>query len=454
MFKAKTVLSTAASLAASAMLIRSVANDFLPAELYDYLDSKIHLVSQYFSSQLTIVVEEFQGFSINQVFEAANYYLGNKATTTSAQRFRVGKSEKEKTFEIALDRNEETFDVFKDVTLKWKLVYTQVPSSMEYRNPNLGDYNASLRSEVRHYELSFHKKHKDVVLNLYLPHVLEKAKAIKEESNVVKLHTVMHMRWDANNIVLKHPMTFKTLALDSELKKEITEDLENFMNGKEYYTRIGKAWKRGYLLYGPPGTGKSSLIAAMANQLKFDIYDLDLSAVQSNSELRFLLLTMPSRSMLVIEDIDCSVKLQNRESSEVQATNQEENKVTLSGLLNFIDGLWSCCGEGRIIVFTTNHKEKLDPALLRPGRMDMHLHMSYCNTSVFKQLAFNYLGISHHHLFEQIEELIKQVNVTPAEVAGELMKSTNAEVSLNGLVKFLHATMTQQQKATNSQGRD
>lgn len=94
MSKAKTVLSTAASLAASAMLIRSVANDFLPAEIYDYLDSKIHLVSQFFSSQLTIVVEEFQGFSINQVFEAANYYLGNKATTTSAQRFRVGKSEK------------------------------------------------------------------------------------------------------------------------------------------------------------------------------------------------------------------------------------------------------------------------------------------------------------------------------------------------------------------------
>lgn len=449
MSKAKTVLSTAASLVASAMLVRSVANDFLPAELYDYLDSKIHLVSQYFSSQLTIVVEEFQGFSINEVFEAANLYLGNKATTTSAQRFRVGKSEKEKTLEIALDRNEETFDVFKDVTLKWKLVYTQVPSSMEYRNPNLGDYNASLRSEVRHYELSFHKKHKDIVLNLYLPHVLEKAQAIKEESNVVKLHTVMHMRWDKNNIVLKHPMTFETLALDSELKKEITEDLENFMKGKEYYTRIGKAWKRGYLLYGPPGTGKSSLIAAMANQLKFDIYDLDLSSVQSNSELRFLLLTLPSRSMLVIEDIDCSVKLQNRESSEVLARNEEDNKVTLSGLLNFIDGLWSCCGEGRIIVFTTNHKEKLDPALLRPGRMDMHIHMSYCNTSVFKQLAFNYLGISHHYLFEQIEELIREVNVTPAEVAGELMKSTNAEVSLNGLVKFLLAKMTQQEKATN-----
>lgn len=50
--------------------------------------------------------------------------------------------------------------------------------------------------------------------------------------------------------------------------------------------------------------------------------------------------------------------------------------VTLSGLLNFIDGSWSWCGEGRIIPFSTNHKEKLDPALLRPGRMDARIHMS------------------------------------------------------------------------------
>ncbi|KAJ6367141.1 hypothetical protein OIU77_003506 [Salix suchowensis] len=52
--------------------------------------------------------------------------------------------------------------------------------------------------------------------------------------------------------------------------------------------------------------------------------------------------------------------------------------TVLSGLLNFIDGLWSSCGDERIIVFTTGHKENPDPALLRPGRMDMHIHMSYC----------------------------------------------------------------------------
>lgn len=296
MSEAKAVLSIAASLAASAMLIGSIANDFLPTEVQDYWYSSLHFVSQYLSSRITIVIKEFLGLIINQVFEATHLYLGDRTTTSSAKRLRVGKSEKEKTFRTTLDRNEEMVDVFEDVTLKWKLICTQVPLSVEYINPDLEDHNASLRSEVRHYELSFHKKHTDTVLNLYLPHVLKKAKAVKEDCNTVKLYTVLRNCWDANNVVLKHAMTFKDLALDSELKKMIIKDLDIFRNGKEYYRRVGRVWKRGYLLFGPPGTGKSNLIAFMANHLKFDIYHLDLTDIQFSSDLQFLLLTMPSRS--------------------------------------------------------------------------------------------------------------------------------------------------------------
>lgn len=111
--------------------------------------------------------------------------------------------------------------------------------------------------------------------------------------------------------------------------------------------------------------------------------------------------------------------------------------MTLSGFLNFIDGLWSSCGDERIIVFTTNHKEKLDPALLRPGRMDVHVHMSYCTPSGFKLLAANYLGIKEHIVFEEIEELISTTQVTPAEVAEQLMRNDDPELVLNGLIEFL-----------------
>ena len=82
-------------------------------------------------------------------------------------------------------------------------------------------------------------------------------------------------------------------------------------------------------------------------------------------------------------------------------------QFSLSGLLNIIDGLWSSCGEARIIVFTTNDKDKLDPALLRPGRMDVHVHMSYCTIDGFKFLATNYLKIEgDHQLYMQIEGLL------------------------------------------------
>ncbi|KAL4366130.1 hypothetical protein AHAS_Ahas07G0175300 [Arachis hypogaea] len=163
----------------------------------------------------------------------------------------------------------------------------------------------------------------------------------------------------------------------------------------------------------------------MTNYLNYDLYDLDLSAVPTNRELKNLVLNMSNRSILVMEDIDCTIKLQNRKEEEEEDNMErvkKESKVTLSGLLNAIDGLWSCCGEERIMVFTTNHKEKLDPALLRPGRMDMHIHLSYCTFSAFKQLAFNYLRISHHNLFQEIEGLLREVQVTPAEIAGELQK--------------------------------
>lgn len=103
-------------------------------------------------------------------------------------------------------------------------------------------------------------------------------------------------------------------------------------------------------------------------------------------------------------------------------------QITLSGLLNFIDGLWSSCGDQKIIIFTTNHIEKLDPALLRPGRMDMHIHMAYCTPCGFKLLAANYLGIKEHKLFEEIEELIGKTALTPAEVAEQLMKEDEVDV--------------------------
>jgi hypothetical protein len=95
--------------------------------------------------------------------------------------------------------------------------------------------------------------------------------------------------------------------------------------------------------------------------------------------------------------------------------------VTLSGLLSFVDGLWSACGSERIFVFTTNHVDRLDPALIRRGRMDRHIEMSYCRFEAFKMLAKSYLDITEHSLFDEIGQLLDEIDTTPADVADNLM---------------------------------
>ncbi|KAI6671427.1 hypothetical protein NL676_006312 [Syzygium grande] len=182
----------------------------------------------------------------------------------------------------------------------------------------------------------------------------------------------------------------------------------------------------------------------MANYLNFDIYDLELSGIRSNEELKRLLIATVNQSILVVEDIDCTIKLQNRMletgaagMNPMSTGYQQQGGVTLSGFLNFIDRLWSSSGDKRIIIFTTNHIEKLDPALLHPERKDLHVPMSYCTPCGFKLLASNYLRTDSHELFVRIESSIATARVTLAKVAEQLMKSDEPEVALRDMVSFL-----------------
>ena len=181
-----------------------------------------------------------------------------------------------------------------------------------------------------------------------------------------------------NRISFKHPSTIDTLAMDTVKKQPIMDDLRDFANDQSFYLKTGKAWNRGYLQDSPFRTGESNMIAAMAIYLSYNIYDLELSEVYNNLELRKLLMKTSSKSIIVIEDIDCSMNLtymkKNNNKPSIRAYfdlemrygsgsvfgEDGENSINLSGLLNFIDELWSCCGSERIFVFTTNHIKGLE----------------------------------------------------------------------------------------------
>ncbi|XP_073154073.1 AAA-ATPase At3g50940-like [Henckelia pumila] len=446
---ASSIFTLYASISALLLMLQTILSQLVPGQVQDYILNKIHLYFMPKSCNInaTIVIEERDGMSMNEIYSAAEIYLCTK-TRPNIERVKISKRHKDTNVSIKFAQSEKIADSFQGMELLWRFVNEEMKKTSKVIDEETDIL--LLESERRYFELCFDKKYTDKVLDSYVPFVLEKANSIRAENNVVKLHTLACAAsytssnvWDSIN--LQHPSTFDTIAMDCGQKQALMDDLGRFLSRREFYRKVGRAWKRGYLLYGPPGTGKSSLIAAIANHLKFDVYDLELTNIKRNSDLRKILLRTANRSILVIEDIDCSTdQLLDRNGptcANGPGQYRPDQQFTLSGLLNFVDGLWSSCGDERIIIFTTNNRDKLDPALLRPGRMDMHIHMSYLTLDGFKLLASTYLGIHDHgqysSCFGEIEDLIQNMRVTPAEVAEELMRDDDAQSALQGLIHFL-----------------
>ncbi|KAJ3704049.1 hypothetical protein LUZ61_007754 [Rhynchospora tenuis] len=426
------------------LLITMARNLNIPFPLMDLFMTFFRKVLSVVYPYEQITINDYRGeyMQRDELYTTAEAYLSSVCTS----RARKLKAELGKGCDrplVTIDDNEEVTDTFRGTKVWW---YSRKRTS----NSSVISFYPG-NEECKYYCLTFHKGHRQLVEGEYLNHILKEGRAALLCNRQRKLFTnnpssswynYRSSVW--SHVAFEHPATFDTLAMDPEKKAAIIDDLVTFREGKEYYQKIGKAWKRGYLLYGPPGTGKSSMISAIANFLEYDVYDLELTAVKTNTELRKIFIETTGKSIIVIEDIDCTLELTNKRKEKKKEKDDKEkekllpgqeekddnSKLTLSGLLNFIDGLWSACGGERIIIFTTNHPEKLDEALIRRGRMDMHIELSYCTFEAFKVLAKNYLEVEQHELFRIIRTLLAEVNITPADVAEGLLrkKSRNNDV--------------------------
>ncbi|KAG5527397.1 hypothetical protein RHGRI_028322 [Rhododendron griersonianum] len=433
---------------AGLMFVWATFKQYCPFEVEGTLKKYTQKLVSLFYPYIEVTFHEFTTEGINKkskAFGAIQRYLTTNSTT-QAKRLKADMVRDSKSLVLSMDDYGEIADKFKGIKVWWASFY--------------GD------EEKRFYKLKFHRRDREIVFGSYLNHVMDEGKAIEVKSRKRKLYTSngLVLFWNLrrnqrtmwSSVVFEHPATFDTLAMEEKKKKEIMNDLITFTKSKDYYKKIGKPWKRGYLLFGPPGIGKSTMIAAMANLLNYDVYDLELTEVKDNTELRKLLMDTSNKSIIVIEDIDCSLDLTgqrkkeeekdvegdgkdpvNKKKKEDQEKSNESSKVTLSGLLNLIDGLWSTCGGERIIVFTTNYVEKLDPALIRRGRMDKHIELSYCCLEAFKVLARNYLDLESHDLFETIGKLLDETKISPADVAENLMPKLDDEDGANACLANL-----------------
>lgn len=140
----------------------------------------------------------------------------------------------------------------------------------------------------------------------------------------------------------------------------IFADARRFLSERKWYAELGIPYRRGYLLHGPPGNGKSSVAHALASELGVGINVVNLSSFGSDQSLTESLGSVPPANILLLEDIDAAWN--GREGAKT-------NGLSFSGLLNALDGV--VARDGQIVVMTTNHVKKLDPALVRPGRADV-----------------------------------------------------------------------------------
>ncbi|MCJ1486485.1 hypothetical protein MMC06_006662 [Schaereria dolodes] len=205
-----------------------------------------------------------------------------------------------------------------------------------------------------------------------------------------------------------------TVVLDHDQKQRVLSDINEYLHPAtpRWYANRGIPYRRGYLFHGPPGTGKTSLSFAIAGVFGLDIYCISLlEPTLTEEDLGLLFNNLPRRCVVLLEDIDSAGLIKRDDALDTEDTKdkdpnsqigaeiakafksvQEKSEktkssnqgISLSGLLNAIDGVAS--HEGRVLVMTTNFPEKLDDALIRPGRVDMKVGFTMASRSQIREL--------------------------------------------------------------------
>lgn len=232
---------------------------------------------------------------------------------------------------------------------------------------------------------------------------------------------VFHSDWEEISGYL--PRALDTVILPSSIKDKVVHDLGKFMESKEWYKVRGIPWRRCYLFHGIPGSGKTSLVNGLAAHFNMSTHVINLSA-QTDGSLAKAVQNVGAKAIIVLEDIDCAkatgartevpeqeqgytigkdgsgkgyiVKISGAPAPReaVPETSKDDGSllkgVTLSGLLNVLDGITT--PSGAMFFMTTNHIAKLDPALLRTGRCDVKIYFGEIQEEQKLEMYKRFLG--------------------------------------------------------------
>jgi chaperone BCS1 len=240
----------------------------------------------------------------------------------------------------------------------------------------------------------------------YIARLIDEAQqSLKTDDDSTRVHSNQHWDWSVATLVPRRPI--ESVILRDGLAQMLVNDAQTFFASKQWYRDRAIPWRRGYLLYGDPGCGKSSIAHALASHLNMNIAVLSLASVAGDTPLRALMMNMPPKCLLLIEDVDAAFAKREGKDAEL---------VTFSGLLNAIDGI--AAAEGRILVMTTNHIDQIDPALRRPGRSDVEVEIELADESQARRMFTRFFP-DRAKLAEAFAR--RNVGKSPAAIQGVLV---------------------------------
>lgn len=199
----------------------------------------------------------------------------------------------------------------------------------------------------------------------------------------------------------------ESVILKEGQREDLFADVERFLGLKNEYERVNIPWHRGYLFYGPAGTGKTSLALAVASNFDVPVFSISLSTLDNSKDLLKAVAAIDSdEAVLILEDIDVASTTHSRDENK----SKKGDKVALDVLLNVLDGAGT--PSGLITIMTTNYADRLDEALVRPGRVDYKLLIDELNDDQLHRMVEWYIGMKDFKL-PKIES-----SITPADVTG------------------------------------
>ena len=272
-----------------------------------------------------------------------------------------------------------------------------------------GNENRPTLQPREQYWITFSIFNKKKVMKMF-DDILEKQ---KPGSKTVPVYTCPYLWWEHNGDQEK--TNIDSIILNKGLKQEIVNDINLFFDSHDWYKNIQRPYNRGYIFYGPPGTGKTSLSTAIASHFNLRLCVLNLGIVSDDKSLMSLFYNLPSRALVLIEDFDSFFN--GREA-------KKEGKVTFSGVLNAINGAIHC-SPGRILIISTNEIDSIDPALMRPGRIDKAFKLDYIDEYQASKFISNFrMNINsvdkNDSKWNVFKEKILQENIAPVELIDHL----------------------------------